>query len=349
MDIKKILDEKKNQIDKVIEKYIPRVYDKKSLEFTCGVSHFTHDTKTATESIAKPIWELLERGGKRWRPTLLLLVCEALGGQPEKFLDLVVIPEIIHNGTLMIDDIEDSSEMRRGKPAVHKIFGEDITINAGNAMYYLPLLVLLRSELPEKLKLKAYEIYIQEMINLSFGQGYDIYWHKTKIIPSIDQYLQMCAFKTGTLARMSAKIGALVADASDEVIEKVGRFAETLGIGFQIQDDILNLKPKEAWGKETGEDITEGKKTLLVIHALQNASEENKKRLIEILDMHTKDEKLIKEAINIIEGCGSFEYAKEFAKKMIKEAWSEVKDIFIDGCAKKTLESFVSYVVEREI
>jgi geranylgeranyl diphosphate synthase type I len=103
-----------------------------------------------------------------------------LGKNPEDFVDFAIIPEVIHNGTLMVDDIEDSSEFRRGKPCTYKIYGLDIAINAGNAMYYLPLLPLIKNkEKISKEKLcKIYEIYVQEMINLSLGQAMDISWHR---------------------------------------------------------------------------------------------------------------------------------------------------------------------------
>lgn len=115
---------------------------------------------------------MLDRGGKRWRSVLVMLIGEALGGNYDIYSDLVAVSEIVHNGTLAIDDIEDSSEFRRGKKAMHLLFGIDIAVNAGNAMYFLPLQVLKAkaSLLPAEKILRLYEIYSQEMINLHFGQ-----------------------------------------------------------------------------------------------------------------------------------------------------------------------------------
>ncbi|NIV44480.1 MAG: polyprenyl synthetase family protein, partial [Gammaproteobacteria bacterium] len=98
------------------------------------------------QAIAQPMWDFLERGGKRWRPALFLLVIEALGEDSEKFLDFAIIPEVIHNGTIMVDDVEDDSTFRRGKPCTHRIFGIDIAVNTGNAMYFLPLLTLIKNK-----------------------------------------------------------------------------------------------------------------------------------------------------------------------------------------------------------
>ncbi|MFH1631005.1 MAG: polyprenyl synthetase family protein [Candidatus Aenigmatarchaeota archaeon] len=356
VDIEKILKERSKKIDKIIEKYIPKKYNKKSLEFAMGKARYEYTIEAPNKVVAEPIWDLLNRGGKRWRPVLMMLVCEALGGNPKKFQDLVVIPEIIHNGTLMIDDIEDSSELRRGKPCTYKIFGIDISINAGNIMYYLPFLVTMRNKIfDEKTKLRIYETYLQEMINISFGQGMDIAWHNGKANAdkvTEKEYLQMCAYKTGTLARMSAKIGAIASGADEKTVEAMGKLAESIGVGFQIQDDILNLTAtsgKNQFKEEyIGEDIHEGKRTLMVIYAVRKADKKSSKRLIEILNMHTRDRNLINEAIKILRDCGAIDYARQRAKQIVQEAWNEVDPILKPSKAKDMLAAFVKFLVERD-
>src|SRR3989344_2699159 len=126
MDIEKLLESRSKLVDRAIEKYIPRKYGKKAAEFAFGKTAYRYSLEAATKSLSEPIWDLLDRGGKRWRPALFMMVAEALGADAKKYLDLVVPVEIIHNGSLMIDDIEDSSETRRGKPCTYKIFGSDI-------------------------------------------------------------------------------------------------------------------------------------------------------------------------------------------------------------------------------
>lgn len=339
-------------IDKHIEKHIPRSFNLDALERICGKPRYGYDLHALNEAVAKPLWDLLDRGGKRWRPSLFLTVYEALGGNPEDVLDYAVIPEVIHNGTLIVDDVEDDSEYRRGKPCIHRIYGVDIAINVGNLMYYLPLTILLRDErLDQQKKNRIYEMYIEEMIRLSIGQAMDIAWHRG-LSPHVteEQYMQMCAYKTGTLARFSAKLAAILADVDEEKVESVGRFAEAIGVAFQIQDDILNLVGEpEKYGKEIGGDITEGKRTLMVIHTLEKASPEDKKRLIEILNMHTRDPKLIAEAISIIKKYGSIEYAKEVSKRIMKEAWNEIDGWLPPSKAKEALEALARFLIEREL
>ena len=356
MNIEEFLGRIKPIIDKTIEKYIPRKFDEKSVFFEVCPPRYTYNLEALNKAVAEPIWEFLDRGGKRWRPALFLLIIEALGKNPEEFLDFAIIPEVIHNGTIMIDDVEDSSEMRRGKPCTYKIYGIDIAINAGNAMYYLPLVTLIknRDKLSKEKLSRLYEIYVQEMINLSFGQAMDIAWHKGLANADeidVEDYMQMCAYKTGTLARMAARMAAVLADANEELVEKLGRFAEAIGVAFQMQDDILDLTSEEFAQKKggRGQDITEGKRTLMVIYTLKRASENDRKRLIEILNMHTTEQKLRDEAIAIMEKYNAIEYAKNYAKKLVNESWNDIKALLPPSGAKEKLKAFANYLIERKI
>jgi geranylgeranyl pyrophosphate synthase len=356
LDVEKYLEEKAPLIDKTIEKYIPRKFTEKSVLFKVTPPKYSYNTETLDKAIAEPVWEILDRGGKRWRPALFLLICEALGKNSENCLDFAIIPEVIHNGTLIIDDIEDASELRRGKPCTYKIYGVDVTVNAGNAMYYLPLLPLMEKKAklpPEKLR-DVYEVYVQEMINLSMGQAMDIAWHRG--IANADEldekdYLQMCAYKTGTLARMAAKIAAVMADADKELIEKLGGFAESIGVAFQMQDDVLDLTGKEFAKKKggVGQDITEGKRTLMVIHTLKTANDADRKRLIQILNMHTSDQAIRDEAIAIMQKYGAIEHVKHTAARMVEESWKEAEKLLPTPQAKQKLKAFAEFLIKRNI
>jgi len=350
------LEEKAHIIDKYIEKYLPRKFSEDSLIFKVSPPRYRLDLKALDKAIAEPFWEFLDRGGKRWRPTLFLLICEALGADPKEFLDFAVIPEVIHNGTLIADDIEDQSDLRRGKPCTFRLFGLDIAVNLSNLMFFLPMLTLIINKKkisPEKAN-KVYEIYVKEMVNLSLGQAIDIAWHRGLISPyeiSEQQYLQMCLFKTGTLARMAAKMACVLTGADEKILEKMGRFAESLGVAFQIQDDILDLIGEEfAKGKGgLGKDITEGKLTLMVIHTLQNAEDYDRQRLIQILEAHTRDGQQRREAISIIKKYGSIEYAKKIAADMVKDSWGEADMVLPPSEAKEKLRKLANYLIERKI
>ena len=355
MDVDKFLEEKAILIDKIIEKYIPRVFSKNDVLFSINPPRYAHNLETLNKAVAEPVWEFLDRGGKRWRPALFLLICEALGKNPEEFVDFAIIPEVIHNGTLMVDDIEDASELRRGKPCTFKIYGVDIAINVGNAMYYLPLLPLLENRKRvsvDKLR-RIYEIYVEEMINVSLGQAMDIAWHRG--LANADEigekdYLQMCAYKTGTLARMAAKMAAVLAGANEELVEKLGYLAESIGISFQMQDDILDLTSADFVKKKggLGQDITEGKRSMVVIHTLQIANAVDRRRLVEILNMHTSDQRLKDEAIAIMRKYGSIKYVQDFAKRIVQESWRESERLLPASEATKELNDFAQFLIERK-
>jgi geranylgeranyl diphosphate synthase type I len=211
-----------------------------------------------------------------------------------------------------------------------------------------------RNRLPPKTFNKIYEIYTKDMINLSLGQAMDIAWHRGLANADLiteAQYLQMCAYKTGTLARMAAKMAAVLANADENVVEKMGRFAQTVGVAFQIQDDILDLTSEEFGEKKggRGQDITEGKRTLMVIRTLEKAEPNDKERLKEIIKMHTSNQKLRDEAIGILQKYGSIDYAKQFTRNLVQQSWKEVDMILPSSDAKEKLRAFAKYLVERKI
>jgi geranylgeranyl pyrophosphate synthase len=182
----------------------------------------------------------------------------------------------------------------------------------------------------------------------------DITWHRG--IANADNlneedYLQMCAYKTGTLARMSAKISAVLAGASKELVEKLGSFAESIGVAFQMQDDVLDLTGKEFAEKKggVGQDITEGKRTLIVIHTLKNASDAEKKRLIQILNMHTSDQKLRDEAISLMKKYHAIEHVTHTATRIVEESWKEVDRLLPESEAKEKLKAFAEFLIKRTI
>lgn len=185
-------------------------------------------------------------------------------------------------------------------------------------------------------------------MKLHFGQGMDIYWHNNNCDVTENQYLQMCAFKTGTLARMSAKLGATLANGTEEQINALGKFAESIGVAFQIQDDILNITNNN-WGKDFGEDITEGKKSLIIIKTFEQADEISKKRLVEILNEKTKDKNIIQEAIDIINKYSGIEDSKKVAEELVSKAWKEIDLIFPNSDSKNKLKLFADFMIKREI
>ena len=229
--------------------------------------------------LLEPGIDLLSRGGKRWRPLLTQLVCESLGGG-DAALPLAPLVEFCHNASLIHDDIEDNSAERRGKPAVHLLYGTDAAINGGCFMYFLPLSCIDGWDAPAGAKLKLYSIWACAMRALHLGQSLDIAWHRAwDSLPSIDDYYTMCALKTGVLARFAVNLGRLAAGRSvengDGAVFPLAKAAEKLGVGFQILDDVKNLE-EGVPGKRRGDDVVEGKKSLPVLLYLHGAASDRK-------------------------------------------------------------------------
>ncbi len=351
MDIEKELRENRKRIDSIIESRFPKNIDLEYLKWLAGNSPYLYDPEVIQKTVFDPMWDLLSRGGKRWRPWLFLILANNLGVDLNRFKDLVTIVELLHNGSLIADDIEDGADMRRGDKAIHLKYGLDVAVNLSSAMYFMPLRILMEMDVDKDIYRRLVEAYIEDMIRIHLGQATDIGWHRGLRDPEdikVEHYLQMCANKTGVLPRLAARFAAILARLSPEDEVKIGKFAESIGIAFQIQDDIINVMGAEKLGKSFGEDITEGKITLMVIYTLSRANEEDKRRLKEILGMHTRDRMLIEEAISILKKYDSIEYAKEFARNIIRRSWRDVEGILPNNEYKEKLRSLANFMVERE-
>jgi geranylgeranyl pyrophosphate synthase len=234
-----------------------------------------------------------------------------------------------------VDDIEDNSTVRRNRECVHLLYGLDVSINAGNFMYYAPMLAVNSSKAysPE-LKQELVQIYLEDIMQLHIGQAWDILWHNTDKLegeyPTEAQYLQMTAHKTGALARLTTRMMCAYVKAPQEQREILSEFVENVGVAFQIQDDLLNLEGEEFKSTKgyNGEDIHEGKITLIVIHHLQRGSPQSKARLIDILKLKTTDPQLIQEAIDILHSTKSLDYAREVMYRLIDEAKAHLDSNF---------------------
>ena len=282
------------------------------------------------DAFCGPARELLKRGGKRWRPVLMLLSCELVGGG-DSAIPLTPLVEFPHNGSLVIDDIEDNAEWRRGGKAVHLIYGDDFAINAGNLLYYLPTALIDSSDLPQDRKLLLYQYYAENMRRLHFGQGFDILWHNKPIVPDPAEYEQMCRFKTGALARLAAQAGVVAGGGSLEEAELLGTVCERMGVGFQIMDDVVNLTTGNP-GKGKGDDIVEGKKSLPVIYHLKDKPEDLPR--MNTLFLSAKEKGLenaaseIEEAIELVTTSGALEAARNRAGTLLNLSAKTISDHF---------------------
>jgi geranylgeranyl diphosphate synthase type I len=351
-----VLDEWRPVVDDQLAELVPRVVDDDYLADAFGDPSYEYDREAIQSGLADPIWDLLDRGGKRWRAVLFLLLVDGLGEDPHEYLPYAAIPEILHNGTIIVDDVEDEADLRRGEPAIHHVYGADIALNAGNAMYFVPLEVIDRNPagLPPERRLAAYEMLAYELNRTHLGQGMDIVWHNSDEVAMTEaEYLEMCACKTGCLGRIVARLAAIVTGQPESVEDHLAEYAEALSVAFQIGDDILDvehtLDHAGDFGKAFGNDVREGKKTLMVLHAVRNAPDDRADRLTEILaaDDNTDDE--ILEAIDALASTGSVEYARERALDLAATACDHMDAVGLDPGVAADLKDFTRFVVERDV
>jgi octaprenyl-diphosphate synthase len=224
------------------------------------------------DCLTGPIRDMFGRGGTRWRPLLSLLVCEGLGGA-DAVLPLLPLVEFSHTASLIHDDIEDNSPLRRGKPACHIVYGNDAAINAGSFLYFLASACIETWPTSPASKARVFSLWTDYMRRLHTGQAFDIHWHNHfEVIPTVDDYLRMCAMKTGCLAAFAVDLAWVVTNEgtlSGDGRSTLCKAASDLGIGFQINDDVKNLRGGIA-GKKRGDDIVEGKKSLPIILFLKD-------------------------------------------------------------------------------
>ena len=233
-----------------------------------------------------PIIYSMSGGGKRIRPTLLLLVCEAFGGKLQDALPAASAVEMFHNFTLLHDDIMDNADVRRGKPSVFARWGENVAILSGDAMMIYAYRLL--SGAPADKLPRIMDIFTTMALQVCEGQQYDMDFEKRQKV-SVVEYMNMIELKTSVLLAGAAMIGAVLGDASEGDCKKIYRYALELGLAFQQQDDLLDsYGTVEELGKRIGGDILEGKKTCLMLNAMSRATESDR----DILRSTHLDEKL---------------------------------------------------------
>jgi len=320
--------------------------------FSLPYSSITNIDTDTIQFLIAPLRELLFRGGKRWRPLLMTLVCETFGGG-DSAVPLSPVVEFSHNASLIHDDIEDESDERRGKPAVHKIYGVDTAINSGSFFYFLASCCIQTCELStnpaeqsyrlqnkneqtsdaKKSKEHIYNLWTECMRKLHLGQAMDINWHRNvTFIPEVNEYLAMSRFKTGSLARFAAELGVYMAGAPPEAAQILGNAADMMGVGFQILDDVKNLTTGIP-GKKRGDDIVEGKKSLPVLLYMHKYPEKRERVFycFNTARQYGGSIPEIDELINIFAASGVFEEAEEKGRSFLKKTQDVFSSVEFSG------------------
>ncbi len=242
----------------------------------------TYVKRSIPKTLYDPAKYILAAGGKRIRPVLVLCACEAVGGKKEAALQAAVGLEILHNFTLVHDDIMDNAAARRGRPTVHTKWDANVAILAGDVLLGLAYRALLQSNTTRIQEVSS--IFTEGVIEVCEGQAYDKEFETRKRV-SLDEYLLMIRKKTGTMVAVATEVGAILGDGSTEERAALKSYGELVGEAFQVQDDLLDVVADEKqFGKTIGGDIIEGKKTFLLITALQRAKGEERRLLQKLVE-----------------------------------------------------------------
>ncbi|WP_236980571.1 polyprenyl synthetase family protein [Membranihabitans maritimus] len=309
-----------------------------------------------SKSLIEPIRSIVDRGGKSWRSYALLACCDLVGGDSQRIQKWLALPELLHVGSLIVDDVEDKSDIRRGKPSCHKIYGEPTAINAGSACYFIVQIIIYSEFLDPEIRLKVYNLFFEALRAAHAGQALDIHgldYMMTDVVESdqgdllLERITAIHRLKSAAPASYLAQIGAMVGGGTEEQILALGNYYEVLGVSFQIIDDTLNLKGFKDGLKTKGEDISAGKITYPIARAMKDLNQVDRKRLWEILQMKSSDLNLITEAVNILDKVCAIEKSEKIAFENLEEAWENLDPLVRDSGVKLNLRAFSSYVLNR--
>ena len=303
-------------------------------------------TPEEPELLYAPIIYSMSGGGKRLRPVLLLLTAEAFGGNVEEAMPAALAVEIFHNFTLLHDDIMDNADVRRGKPSVFAKWGGNVALLSGDAMLITAYKHLARVA-PDVLP-RVMNIFGDMALEVCEGQQYDMDFESMDGV-SVEEYMQMIERKTSALLSGSATIGATMAGASEDDIRKIYRFATELGLAFQLQDDVLDSFGDEALGKKIGGDILEGKKTFLMVQAINRADDMEREVLRTThRDASLSDDEKISRIKALYEKLEVRRIAEQQIELRFERALSILDTLSVDQARTATLREFARNLMGRK-
>ncbi|KAJ5802949.1 uncharacterized protein N7503_005399 [Penicillium pulvis] len=276
-------------------------------------------TEPYEKVICAPLDYLLSIPGKDIRGRLISAFNEWFKLPSHKLVLVKEVVDRLHTASLLIDDIQDASQLRRGHPVAHEVFGVAQTINAANYTYFLQ-----QERLNEIGDPRVFHIFTRALLDLHRGQGMDLYWRDAVVCPTEEEYTLMVIYKTGGLFRLALDLMQI----QSSVTEDLSKMVELLGTIFQIRDDYMNLQ-SGLYTEKKGlmEDLTEGKFSYPIIHSIHAAPENA--TLINILMQRSEDEVVKKRAIKYMESTGSFQYCRETLSRLSKQARSLVEELEI--------------------
>lgn len=331
----------------LFEEYLSLFADRIGDAINAYIPHGSHPDMD--RYLYDPLMKYSANGGKRHRPLICIAACRAVGGDHLRALSAAAAIEHFHTAALIHDDIADEAELRRGEPCMHLTEGEGLAINSGDLALSIVNGIVMRDPLlDDSMKVRVAIELVAMAQHTVEGQALDIGWARDgRYDLSPEDYLAMATHKTAHYSgAVPLAVGAMVGGANEEVVEGLRSFGLDTGLAFQIQDDLLNLiGTKEAKEKDFRSDITEGKRTLVVVHALRHSS--RRERLIELLSGKHTDPALLDEAVEIMRESGSIEYARAYAEGLTTNAKERLVGLLPASRERDLLVSMADWFVDR--
>ena len=325
MSVKIKLAEKSKDIEKALHKYL-----------------IIREPKKLYEAMA----HIPLAGGKRLRPVMAQLTCEMVGGDGKKAIPFAASLEVIHNFTLVHDDVMDDDDLRHGVAACHTVFGLPTAILAGDSLFAYAFEMITESKIDDSIKSELVRHTAYTVRRIAEGQQMDINFEEEETVDP-ELYLEMIRLKTSILFGSAAYGGALIGGKDIEEADELRQMAISVGLGFQIWDDYLDATaPEEVLGKPSGSDIRQGKRTLLVIEALDRTNGKERNELIDILDNKNNTEDDVKRAVEIMSNCGALENCHKQALGYLNGAKNTIEK-YPESDARTLLEELLEYMVTR--
>ena len=291
---------------------------------------------------------LIVNGGKRLRPYMVLKSCQVLGGKSKDVMSAAGAVEMVHNFTLVHDDIMDNDETRHGVLTTHKKFGMPLAILAGDVLFSKAFQVVSKSNLPSQSTNELVSRLSKACVDVCEGQLLDIKMAESKKIPSQNEYIKMISKKTAALFDVSCSMGAICAKSKTKDIANLSSFGKNLGIAFQITDDLMGVMgdPKIT-KKPVGNDLREGKKSLPILLAIKKAKGKNKKIILHAFGNQKAKKKEIEIAVRIVKSLGIEKSVRNQALHYAEKAQKSLNSY--SGASKNELISLLDFVVKRSL
>jgi len=304
--------------------------------------------KGEPSQLYKAAAHLIVNGGKRLRPYMVVKSCQVLGGKTKEAITAAGAVEMVHNFTLVHDDIMDNDEMRHGVPTTHKRFGIPIAILAGDVLFSKAFQVVSKANLPSKSTSELVSRLSKACVDICEGQLLDIKMAENKKIPTQNKYIKMISKKTATLFDVSCSMGAICAKSKSKDISNLSSFGKNLGIAFQITDDLIGVmgNPKVT-KKPVGNDLREGKKSLPILLAIKRAKGKNKKIILHAFGNQKAKKKEIENAVLVIKSLGIEKSVRGQALRYAEKAKKSLNSY--SGTSKNELISLLDFVVKRSL